>query len=158
NAPGLIGVNASSPTGPVSVDDIETALFAVGKQYRSDNSLGPAFVMNDTSYRRFRGIPVGPSDERRAFGSMYFGTWARPAYSLYGFPGRIPNDLPNNKMSFACLKKAYRMWRRTGFEVRFSDVGRTLMLSNTALLIVRGRFAGKVIDPNAASLMVDLQP
>jgi len=39
--------------------------------------------------------------------------------------------------------------------MRWSEEGATLMRSNTALLVVRARFAGKVVDPNAVAVMTD---
>lgn len=155
NATGFVAVNSDNgASGPPTVADAESLLYAVQLPYRR-GALNPAFVMNDTSYRRFRSISVGPSDERRVFGSMYFGTDA-PGYSLFEYPVRVSADMPNSKVIFAALKK-YRMWRRQGFEVRWSDVGQTLMLKNTSLLVVRGRFAGKLLDANAMSQMSDFQ-
>lgn len=153
---GYAAVNSDNGlSGPPTVADAEALLYAVPLQYRRQ-PWNASFVMNDTSYRRFRSLAVGPMDERRVFGSMYFGTEGQPQYSLFEYPVRISADMPNSKVIFAALKK-YRMWRRQGFEVRWSDVGQTLMLKNTSLLVVRGRFAGKLLDANAMSMTTDFQ-
>lgn len=150
NASGLTTVNSDNgPGGPPTVSDYEALMFAIGKQYRNA-MFNPCFVANDTSYRRARGIPVSGTDQRRIFGMD------EQSYTLLEHPYKVQNDLGNSSLIFGALKK-YRMWRRMGFEVRYSEEGQTLMQKNTALLSVRGRFGGRVVDANAFALMSDAQ-
>src|SRR5205823_1985145 len=100
--------------------------------------LNPAFVGNDTTYRRFRGTPVGPGDQRRVFGLN------EQSYQLLEYPYRVQNDLTNNKLIFACLKK-YRMYQRLGMEVVREAGGRNLTLANTSLIGLRARFGGRMV-------------
>ena len=67
----------------------------------------------------------------------------------------VENDVPNNWAAMCCLKR-YRMWRRQGAESRWVTEGQTLALKNTAMLIVRGRFGGRLVDSNALVTMRDL--
>jgi hypothetical protein len=137
----------NSGNGPWTVGDAEGLAFGVPKQYR-DRALNPSFIANDISYRRMRAIPVGPGDERRVFGMNH------NDYTLLDWPFRISQSIGNGSAAFAALKK-YRLWRRLGFETRWSLEGSYLMSRNIALLTVRGRFAGKVIDPASATLISD---
>jgi HK97 family phage major capsid protein len=68
-------------------------------------------------------------------------------YQLYGFPVRVYQSLANAKAAFCALRK-YRCWRRKGYEVESTDQGKTLRTTNMMLLTLRGRYAGKVVDPN----------
>lgn len=150
NASGTTAVSSDNGAGgPPTVSDAESLIFGVGKQYRLP-SWNPSFIMSDVCYRRFRGIQVAPSDERRVFGMD------EQSYTLLGYPVRISNDMANSKAAFMPLKK-YRLYRRSGSEVRWTQEGQTLALKNTALLVVRGRFGGKVMDGNAVAIMSDLQ-
>jgi HK97 family phage major capsid protein len=150
NATGIAALTAdNSSAGPPTVSDAEALVFAVSLQYRQMD-LSPAFVGNDTSYRRWRGISVGPADERRVFGMD------EQSYQLLEYPFRVANDLPNNKVFFGCLKK-FRLFQRLGMEVIREAGGRTLVLSNTQLIGLRARFGGRVVDGNAFSSIVDFQ-
>lgn len=150
NTSGLVAVTSDSGTGgPPTVADAEALIFAVPLQYR-DLSLNPAFIGNDTTYRRFRGIPVGPADERRVFGMDH------QSYAFLEYPFRVANDLPNVKLAFGCLKK-YRLFQRLGMEPIRESGGRTLALSNLSLVGLRARFGGRVVDANAFALMADAQ-
>lgn len=149
-ASGLTAVNSDNGVvGPPTVSDAEALIFAVPLQYRQMD-LNPAFVMNDTSYRRFRGVPVGPADERRVFGMD------EQAYQLLDYPVRVVNSLANSKAGFVCLKK-YRLYQRLGMEPINEEAGRTLRLSNTRLIGLRARFGGTFVDSSAAAVMSDLQ-
>lgn len=143
----VISQNAGG--GPPTVADYESLMFAVGKQYRNA-AFGPAFVANDTSYARARGIAVSVADERRVFGMDH------QSYTLLEHPYRVQNDIANTKIAFGGLKR-YRMWRRTGFEVRTTDQGQQLFQKNTLILTVRGRFGGKVVDANAFAVTTNAQ-
>jgi HK97 family phage major capsid protein len=134
--------NPSGGSGAVpQVDDYEALMFSVPKQYRQLN-LRPAFFANDVTYRRARGIPVGTSDERRVFGMTH------SDYKLLDHPFLINNTIGNAYAGFGCLAK-YRLYRRQAQQVQFTSEGRELALKNQTLLVVRGRYGGKVVDTNA---------
>ncbi len=141
------GVNtlsaANGTSGPLTVGDIESLIFGVGKQYRI-SALAPSFVMTDEGYRRARAVPVGTSDQRRVFGMDH------QRYMLMEYPARIANDVTEGSFAFCCLRK-YRLYRRLGMQVQWSDAGETLMRKNTALLAVRGRFGGSLTDGSACA-------
>ena len=156
NTTGLTAVSSDSgAAGPVTVGDAESLIFGVPLQYRMAD-LNPCFVMNDTSFRRFRGIQVGAGDERRVFGMGTFGTQVSQSYMLFEYAAKIQNDLPNGKAAFGCLKK-YRLFQRMGMELIRESGGRQLVLSNTSLIGIRARFGGRVVDGSAFSLISDLQ-
>ncbi|MBL9163127.1 MAG: phage major capsid protein [Planctomycetaceae bacterium] len=140
NASGLTDIG--NPTGgngaAPQVSDLERLLFGVPKQYRNA-SMRCAFFGNDVTYSRIRGIAVGASDARRVFGMDH------GSYSVLEHPFLISNDLGNAYCGFGALAK-YRLWRRMAQEVRWTTEGRELTLKNLALLTVRGRYAGKVVD------------
>lgn len=135
--------------GPLMLGDLERLMFALEKQYRVA-SFGPCFIGNDVMYRHARGIPVGQSDARRVLGDAY------GSYNVMGHPYRVANGISNGKLAFAALKR-YRLYRRQGFETRWTDQGKSLALTNTALLTVRGRWGGRCIDPAAVTIMSDAQ-
>ncbi len=136
-------------SGPVTVADLEALIFSVGKQYRNP-SMRCRFLMNDTSYRRCRGIQVGASDQRRVLGMDH------SSYMLLEHGVCVQNDVANTKMAFGALAK-YRLYRRAGMEQRFVDGGATLARKNCVLLLVRGRFGGKVMDASAFAKITDAQ-
>ena len=116
-------------TGPLMVTDAETLAWGINKVYRG-SVWNPSYIASDTTYRRFRSVPVGTDDSRRVFGMD-------PAnYMLFDWPFKINNNIPDGYVGFAALKM-YRMYRREGTEVRYSEEGKTLMLANSALLFVR---------------------
>lgn len=154
NTSGLAVVQSDSGGASVNVNDAEALIFAVPMQYRQQD-WNPCFIGGDTTYRRFRGIPVGPGDERRVFGQGMMGTDDTQRYQLFEYRYRVANDLPNAKLAFGCLKR-YRMYQRLGMEIVRESGGRTLALSNTSLVGIRARFGGRVIDGNAFALMNDL--
>ena len=145
NASGMtdIGNPAGGAGADPQVTDLETLLFAVPKQYRIPSNRC-CFIGNDVTYSRLRGIPVGASDARRVFGMSH------EDYTILGRPFKINNDLGNAYCGFGALKM-YRLWRRLAQEVRWTTEGKELALKNLALLTVRGRYAGKVVDGAAFS-------
>lgn len=145
NASGItdIGNPAGGAGAAAQVDDYEALLFAVPKQYRVP-SMRPVFIANDTTYSRARSIPVGEADARRIFGMDH------ESYSLLGRPFKVSNELANNQAMFACLAR-YRLYRRLGQQVRFTSEGKELATKNLTLLVVRGRFGGRLVDPSACS-------
>jgi HK97 family phage major capsid protein len=137
-----VGNPAGGAGADPQIDDYETLMFGIDKQYRSA-VYNPCFVANDTSYQRARAIAVGDSDARRVFGMDH------NSYSLLGWPYRIENSAVGNaEQAFGALKK-YRLYRRVGQEVRWTMEGDTLTRKNLALLSVRGRYGGRVMDTNA---------
>jgi HK97 family phage major capsid protein len=150
---GTAGITAVSSDngvgGPPSVGDAENLIFAVPKAYRKAER-NPTFIMNDTGYRRYRGVPVGPADERRVFGMDH------QSYQMLEHRCAIANDLTNSQQLFGCLK-SYRMYRRAGSEVRWIMDDATLAAKNLMLLVVRARYAGRVLDPTAFSMISDAQ-
>jgi HK97 family phage major capsid protein len=121
-------------------------MFAVGKQYRS-KSLNCAFITNDVTYRRSRGIQVDPNAST-VNQTPVFGLSAVNSYMTMEWPHKIQTDIANTKGAFGALSK-YRLYRRQGFEIRWEMGGKELAQKNLALLIVRGRFGGRVVDANA---------
>lgn len=145
SASGIAAVpNDNGVGGPPTVGDYESLMFAIGKNYRTAG-WNPSFIANDVSYRRGRSINIGPYDARKVFGMDY------QSYQMMDYPYRIAPDLSNSKILFGCLKK-YRLWRRQGFSIQWTSEGQTLVLKNTVILVVRGRFAGKVVDANAFAM------
>lgn len=157
NASGTIAVNSENNTsGPPTLADYESLLFAVGKQYRNA-SMRCCFISNDTTYQRSRGIRVDP----HAIGTTVnqtpvLGLNAVNSYSTIDWPHRIQNDLGNSQAAFGALAK-YRMYRRQGMEMNFYTDGAELARKNVALLVVRARFGGQVVDGNAFAVMADGQ-
>ena len=150
-ASGTTAVASESGTASAyTVGDVERHVFGLDKQYRVDQ-WNPRFVMSDTAYRRMSQVPVGASDARRVLHPQM----DHESYTLMGRGVSVQNNIANGYSAFAALKKAYRLWRRQGAEMRWSEEGATLMRANTALLAVRARFGGKVIDPNAVAVMSD---
>ena len=145
NASGItdIGNPAGGDGADPQVDDYETLMFSVGKQYRNA-AMRPAFLASDVSYSRARGINVGATDARRVFGMEH------NSYELFQYPYVINNSIANTQAAFGALAK-YRLYRRQAQEVRFTSEGKELALKNLTLLVVRGRFGGKVVDANAFS-------
>ncbi|NQT17326.1 MAG: phage major capsid protein [Planctomycetes bacterium] len=145
--------DVGNPTGgagaTATVDDYEALMFGIDKQYRN-RAFNPAYVANDTSYRRARAIPIGAADVRRVFGMD------ESSYTLLDWPYRIQNDLDSEDQAFVALKK-YRLYRRAGTQVQWTTEGSTLALANLALLVVRGRYGGKMMDTNAAALQTNAE-
>jgi HK97 family phage major capsid protein len=147
-ATGMASVNSvNGPGGPMSPSDAESLIFSIPVQYRRKD-WNPTFISNDFQYSRFRGIPVGPGDERRVFGLD------QQSYTLFDWPYRIQNDLANGQVLFGCMKR-YRLYRRLGMELHRETGGRQLTLNNTTLLGIRARFGGQPVDGAAFSLMTD---
>jgi HK97 family phage major capsid protein len=138
-----IGVPTGGNGAPPQVDDYERLMFGIGKQYRNA-PMRCAFIGNDTTYRRLRGVPVGGADARRVFGMD------ESSYQVLDSPFVIQNDIPNTKAAFGALSK-YTLYRRMAQEIQWVTGGRTLALTNTVLLNVRGRYGGRILDANAFS-------
>ena len=141
-------VAANAAAGPPTLADYTNCMFGVAKQYR-DKTLGCCFISNDTSYSRSRQIAVDPTaaaDQRPVLANVD----SFSNYKSLGWPHRIENNLGNRSACFVALKK-YRIYRRLGLEIRFETGGTTLARRNMVLLVFRGRYAGRLLDINAAA-------
>jgi len=139
--------SANGTDGPLAVEDFEGLAFGIAKQYRTP-AMAPSFILNDATYRRGRTIPSALNWNTRAMG------FKESDYSLIEWPARIQNDIPETSIGFMPLRK-YRMYRRAGLEIRWTDQGMTLARQNTILLICRARYGGFVTDTDALATMVD---
>lgn len=141
--------------GPPTLNDYMSLLFSVGKQYRN-STFAPTFVTNDTSFQRSRSIAVDPAavstDQRPVMAPLT----EVNNYATLGWSHAVQNDIANGRAAFAALRK-YRLYRRVGMEVRWIDGGTTLARKNEVLLVVRARFAGRMMDANAAAKWIDGQ-
>lgn len=148
NCSGSTVVNSvMGPSGPPTVSDLERLMFSVPKQYRTA-AWRPCFTSLDYMYARIRGIPNGENDARRVFGMD------EGSYTVLDWPYRVQNSITDGYIAFACLA-AYRLYRRAGAEIRFSDQGQTLMLANEALITVQGRYAGRMTIGAAMAKITD---
>ncbi len=140
-----VGAPVAGAGGAWATADVEELIFATGKQYRNA-AFGPCFIANDTTYSRIRGMATATS-AGWVFNSRALG-FDEQSYRALEYSVRIQNDITNARCAFGGLKK-YRMYRRLGEQVEWSTEGRTLRLANEALLTVRARFGGKVVDTSA---------
>jgi HK97 family phage major capsid protein len=146
NSSGAIVVSTDFNTvGPPTVGDYEALMFGVQKQFRTTKGSRNIFAGSDVSYRRARGIPVGPGDERRVMGMDH------GSYTLLEHPYKVNNLIPNNKIAFVNLGY-YRMYRRLGMNVRIETQGQALALKNTKLIVVRMRYGGQLELGGAAAV------
>lgn len=140
------GIASFTPAGGAGadpeVDDYETLLFGVDKAYRKNSAFRCAFVSNDVTYSRLRGIPVSSSDARRIFGVENY-----QSYETLAYPHLIQNDIPNASIMFGALNRM-RAWRRNGVEFQIINGDYQLARQNLIGIIVRARWGGKVVDPN----------
>ena len=143
------GVMQASGTNSVSFSSAAVTiakqmnlLFAVGKQYRSAGS-NFVFCSNETSYRRLRSLTTGISGDT----SLSFGMQPEE-YQALGRPYKIAATLANTEV-FAGAMKKYRLYKRLGMSVEWHTQGSTLARRNMALLAVRARYGGKVMDGSA---------
>jgi HK97 family phage major capsid protein len=148
-ASGLGSVSSdNAAAGPPTIDDYESLLFGVAKQYRT--SARCCFAGADLSYQRARGIAVSASDQRRVFGMDH------ESYVLLNRPYKVCNDIPSNKVAFGDLSR-YRFYRRLGMQVEWHTQGKELARRNMALLVVRARVGGRIVDPSAFAATINAQ-
>jgi HK97 family phage major capsid protein len=138
--------STNGSSGSFAIGDVENMMKTLGKQYRANKGPSLRWLSNDTSYWRLRGLPVGAGDARRLFGQ----DWEN--YMLAGRPYSIQNDIHNTRLFFGDLAK-YRLYSRNSFEQRWVDGGKTLALANEAMLLIRGRFGGRYMLPDAGVVM-----
>lgn len=128
--------------GPLLVKDIVNFLFTLTKAYRVKNP-AVCFVGNDTFWQIIRRITVnGTTDQRLIFG------YDVEKYMMLDRPFRINNDM-TQVQSFVVDLSRFQMWRRKGLQFEFTTDGKTLMLANEALVTIRTRWGGKMVDSNA---------
>jgi HK97 family phage major capsid protein len=158
-ASGLGTLNADNgAVGPPTFNDFVTAAFSIGKQYRNQ-AFRPRFISNDTSYQRSRAVKIdasSPSVDQRPVLAPNTANDGFQNYVTLGWPHSIQNDLPNGTLIFGALGK-YRLYRRLGMEIQWVQGGETLARKNLVLLVVRARYAGRVMDANAFAKWTDGQ-
>ncbi|MBU4271356.1 MAG: phage major capsid protein [Planctomycetes bacterium] len=155
-ASGLTAINSDNGAGgPPTLNDYISLLFSIGKQYRNQ-SYAPTFISNDTSFQRSRAIAVDPAtpstDQRPALAPLT----EINTYRTLGWDHAIQNDIGNPSCVFGAMRK-YRLYRRVGMEVRWVDGGKELARKNLVLLVVRSRYAGRVMDASAFAKWTDGQ-
>lgn len=148
SASGTVAINnAAGPGAPWTLGTLESLFFGVDKALR-EKAYSPFFLSNDQTYARVRGMPVGASDSRRLFGESY------ADYRVMGIPWKVVPAMTNPQCVFG-MGSRYRMWKRAGVAARWESGGQTLALKHTCMLILRGRYAGKVVDGNGFSVMTN---
>lgn len=149
NASGLTNVvNTSGVGAPMSWGIYESLYFGLSKQYRK-NGMRNCFISSDSTYANFHSIPVGPNDARRLAGQDSYAS-----YTAMGEPYRICQELPDTTIIFGAMSR-YRLYRRQGSETRIVTEGQTLALTNQILMVMRGRYGGRVMDPAAFAVMTN---
>ena len=149
NASGLVSIIDTSGVGaPMNWGVYETMYFGLPKQYRNPG-MRNAFISNDATYGRYHSIPVGSSDARRLAGQDTYAS-----YTALGEPYRICLSLSDSTLIFGAMSR-YRLYRRQGSETRIVTEGQTLALTNPILILMRGRYAGRVMDPAAFAVMTN---
>ena len=152
-ASGTVAVAPALLNGPQTVGDYENLYFGITKPFRTRGQYGNAvsFLANDVSYKRSRQVPVGSDDARRVFGMDH------ASYRLLDTPYLVQNDIANTKI--ACVNLAgYRCYKRLGMTVRLEQAGATLALANERLIVVRGRFGGRLMLGGYAAVCTAAQP
>ncbi len=140
--PGITVIpSAGGGMSPITLGDLESLMFGVPKSLRLSKNRC-AWIGSDAVYRRAKAMPVGQDDARRVLGDDY------QSYQLCDWPYRVSPLLQDDTLAFCALSK-YRLWRRGGVEMRRTSEGRALLLSNTELLSVRLRVAGRLVDASA---------
>lgn len=144
------GTNSVAFSGAaVTVAKMMSLLFSVGKEYRAPAGNNFVFCSNETGYQRARSVATGVTgDTRLVFGMM------PEEYSALGRPYRIAHTLSNAEV-FAGSMKKYRLYRRLGMSVEWHTQGRELARRNMALLAIRARYGGKVMDGDAFGVVTD---
>jgi len=142
--------NASPSPSGWDVVDVENMVKGLGKQYRNMGNPSVRWVSNDTTYFRVRGMKVSTTDERRIFG------YTHEDYKVMDRGWSIQNSIANAKVAFGDLKK-YRLWRRLGMEMIVDESGQALRLENSVLIVVRSRWAGRPVLPQAFAVMTNAQ-
>lgn len=150
-ASGISSVNsANGAAGPMTISDFENLMFGLTKAERQLAGGYYCFVGNDTTYRRAYGIPIGSDDVRRVHPDPI------SAYRISGVPFHVAVNVADGRIAYCNLKR-YRLWRRLGQRLEIHTSGQTLALKNTALVCMRGRYAGKPVHAAGFVKMTDAQ-
>jgi HK97 family phage major capsid protein len=136
--------------GPLTISDVEGLLFGINKAFRQSRGGRNVFIMNETTYRRFRSIAVATGWNLRLFGTNY------EDYSIMGYPVRLNATIPNNEIAFVNMAY-YRMYRRQGLMVRVETGGKELALKNLKLIVVRALWGGRLELGGAGAIMTTAQ-
>ena len=126
---------ANGNTGPATVSDYELLYFSIPKEFRTEAGANFAYLSNDVSYRRSRGIQVGTADQRRIYGMNY------SDYALAGQRYAINGTIPNTKV-FGVMLNKYITYRRAGFSVRRVTEDQDLAKKNLSMYVFRMRMGG----------------
>jgi HK97 family phage major capsid protein len=158
---GVTSVNTDNGgSGPPTLNDYITLLFALGKQYRasSSNANRVRFISNDVTYRRSRAIKVDPQTSSTDQRPVLTGgdTKSFQDYMSLGLPHKIDTQLANT-VAGICAMNRYRMYRRKGMEIMMSSQGQTLMLNNEMLIVMYARYGGQLYDAAAFAKWTDGQ-
>lgn len=158
-ASGVTSVNAENAgSGPPTLADYISLLFAIGKQYRTPANR-VCFVSNDVSYQRSRAIKVDPQSSSTDQRPVLTGgdTASFQNYSTLGLPHKIENNNISNRSAAVVALAKYRMYRRMGLEIQFTNEGQTLRRANETLMTYRARFGGRLMDSAAMAKWTDGQ-
>lgn len=148
---GLFVVNSTNGAGgPWAINDVESLLFGLPKQFRNAKGGRNIFLMNELTYRRFRSIAVATAWNLRLFGMNY------NDYQIMGYPVKIVASIPNNKVAFVNLGY-YRFYRRQGMEVKVETGGKELTQKNLKLIVIRMRVGGQIELGGAVAQISDGQ-
>ena len=144
---------ANPTTGALTLTDAMNLLFGVTKAYRNDYpSRQAAFVMTDTTYKRFRSIATGVTGDTR----LIFGEDVE-SYTMLGHPVAIVGTgLTNADVIFAQLG-GYRLYRRQGLRFVRESGGQELVTSNSSLIYCDMRYGGQ-LDRGAYAAVMDSAP
>lgn len=128
--------------GATSIGNYESLRFGVHKREHKSAAATAVFCGTETSYQRMMALPVGASDARRLFGSVFPGQ-GYDGYSLMQRPYKINESLTNAQIFYTILNK-YRMYVRRGLTMRTSQEGDTLIRNNEMLLVAMARYGGQL--------------
>jgi HK97 family phage major capsid protein len=151
NTSGATVVHSANGTGgPVAIADAEALMFGINKAYRVSLGGRNVYVGNETSYLRFRAIPLGSTwANSRVLGMDY------AAYTVLNQPYKIVPLVPNNQAAYINLAY-YQMYRRLGLNIKVEMGGKELSLKNVKLIVCRMRYGGQVSQGGAVAIMSDM--
>lgn len=129
--------------GSNSISNIESLRYGVAKaEHRSTVANTAVFCGTETTYQRWRALPVGASDARRLFGNDHFGPNGG-GYMISNGKFAVNESMANTQAFYAILGR-YRMYRRRGLYMRSSTEGDTLIRNNELLLVAMMRYGGQL--------------
>jgi len=129
--------------GANSISNIESLRYGVAKaEHRSTVAASACFCGNETTYQRWRALPVGAADARRLFGLDHLGPGAG-GYAISNAHFAVNESMANTQAFYAILGR-YRMYRRRGLYMRTSTEGDTLIRNNEMLMVAMMRYGGQL--------------